>query len=37
MQMKEDPTPQREASLEALQKLFLPYRKMGSYECLSPP
>ena len=32
MQMKEDPTPQREASLEALQKLFLPYRKLGSYD-----
>jgi hypothetical protein len=37
MQMKEDPTPQREASLEALQKLFLPYRKLGSYDVLRRP
>jgi hypothetical protein len=37
MQMKEDPTPQREASLEALQKLFLPYRKLGSYDVYRRP
>jgi hypothetical protein len=37
MQMKEDPTPQREASLEALQKLFLLYRKLGSYEVYRRP
>ena len=37
MQMKEDPTPQREASLQALQKLFLPYRKLGSYDVYRRP
>jgi hypothetical protein len=37
MQMKEDPTPQREASLEALQKLFLPYRKLGIYDVYRRP
>ena len=37
IQMKEDPTPQREASLEALQKLFLPYRKLGSYDVYRRP
>jgi hypothetical protein len=37
MQMKEDPTPQREASLEALQKLFLPYRRLGSYDVFRRP
>jgi hypothetical protein len=37
MQMKEDPTPQRAASLEALQKRFLPYRKLGSYDVYRRP
>jgi hypothetical protein len=37
MQMKEDPTPQREAALEALQKLFMPYRKLGSYDVYRRP
>ena len=37
MQMKEDPTPQREASLQAAQKLFLPYRKLGSYDVYRRP
>ena len=37
MQMKEDPTPQRAASLEALQKLFQPYRKLGSYDVYRRP
>ena len=37
MQMKEDPTPQRDASLEALQKLFLPYRKLAGYDVYRRP
>jgi hypothetical protein len=37
MQMKEDPTPQREALLEALQQVFLPYRKLGSYDVYRRP
>ncbi len=37
MQMKEDPTPQRKASLEALQKLFLPYRKLVGYDVYRRP
>jgi hypothetical protein len=32
LQLKEDPTPQREAALEALRQVFLPYRKLGSYD-----
>jgi hypothetical protein len=31
MQMKENPTPQHEAVLKALQQVFLPYRRLGSY------
>ncbi len=37
MQMKEDPTPQRKASLEALQKIFLPYRKLAAYDVYRRP
>jgi hypothetical protein len=37
MQMKEDPTPQRAASLEALQQLFQPYRRLGSYDVYRRP
>jgi hypothetical protein len=32
LQLKEDPTPQHEASLKALQQVFLPYRKLASYD-----
>jgi hypothetical protein len=32
LQLKEDPTPQREDALKALQQVFLPYRKLGSYD-----
>jgi hypothetical protein len=32
LQINEDVTPQREATLEALQQVFLPYRKLGSYD-----
>jgi hypothetical protein len=37
LQIKEDPTPLREASLEALQQVFLPYRKLGSYDVYRRP
>jgi hypothetical protein len=37
LQLKEDPTPQREAALEALQQVFLPYRKLGSYDIYRRP
>jgi hypothetical protein len=37
MQMKEDPTPNRDASLEALKRIFLPYRKLGSYDVYRRP
>jgi hypothetical protein len=30
--LKEDPAPQRAAALEVLQQVFLPYRKLGSYD-----
>jgi hypothetical protein len=32
LQLKEDPTPQREDALNALQQVFLPYRKLGNYD-----
>jgi hypothetical protein len=37
LQIKEDPTPQREAALEALQRIFLPYRKLGGYDVYRRP
>ena len=37
MQMKEDPTPQREATIEALQQVFQPYRKLYSYDVYRCP
>ena len=37
LQLKEDPTPQREASLKALQQVFLPYRKLASYDVYRRP
>jgi hypothetical protein len=37
LQIKEDPTPQREAALEALQQLFQPYRKLGGYDVYRRP
>ena len=37
LQMKEDPTPQRKASLEALQRDFLPYRTLGGYDVFRRP
>jgi hypothetical protein len=32
LQIKEDPTPQREAALDALQQVFQPYSKLGGYD-----
>jgi hypothetical protein len=37
LQIKEDVTPQREATLKALQQIFLPYRKLGSYDVYRRP
>ncbi|MGD0096813.1 MAG: hypothetical protein ABSB60_09970 [Terracidiphilus sp.] len=37
LQIKEDPTPQREASLEALQRVFFLYRKLGRYDVYRRP
>jgi len=37
LQIKEDPTPQREAALKALQRDFLPYRKLDGYDVYRRP
>jgi hypothetical protein len=37
LQIKEDPTPQREAALVALQQLFQPYRKLSGYDIYRRP
>ena len=37
LQIKEDPTPQREAALEALQQVFQPYRKLDGYDVYRHP
>ena len=37
LQIKEDPTPEREAALEALQQIFQPYRKLGGYDVYRRP
>lgn len=37
LQLKEDPTPQRKAALEALRQVFIPYRKLGSYDVYRRP
>ncbi|HEY1256309.1 MAG TPA: hypothetical protein VGF01_16145, partial [Terracidiphilus sp.] len=37
LQIKEDVTPRREATLKALQQIFLPYRKLGSYDIYRRP
>jgi hypothetical protein len=37
LQLREDPTPQREASLRSLQQVFLPYRKLRSYDVYRRP
>jgi hypothetical protein len=37
LQLKEDPTPQREDALKALQQVFLPYRKLGNYDIYRRP
>jgi hypothetical protein len=37
LQIKEDVTPQREATLQALQKIFLPYRKLAAYDVYREP
>jgi hypothetical protein len=37
LQIKEDTTPRREATLKALQQVFLPYRKLGSYDVYRRP
>jgi hypothetical protein len=37
LQIREDPTPQREAALEALQQIFLPCRKLRGYDVYRRP
>jgi hypothetical protein len=37
LQIKEDVTPQREETLQALQQLFAPYRKLGGYDVYRRP
>jgi hypothetical protein len=37
LQIKEDPTPQREAALEALQLVFQPYRELNGYDVYRRP
>jgi hypothetical protein len=37
LQIKEDVTPQREESLKTLQQIFLPYRKLASYDVYRRP
>ena len=37
LQLKEDPAPQREAALQALQQIFLPFRKVGGYDVYRRP
>jgi hypothetical protein len=37
LQINEDVTPQREATLEVLQQVFAPYRKLGSYDIYRRP
>jgi hypothetical protein len=37
LQLKEDPTPQREGAVKALQQVFLPYRKLGGYDVYRRP
>ena len=37
LQIKEDVTPQREATLQALQQIFLPYRKLAAYDVYRRP
>jgi hypothetical protein len=37
LQIKEDVTPQREATLQALQQIFLPYRKLAAYDIYRRP
>jgi hypothetical protein len=37
LQIKEDVTPRREATLHALQQVFLPYRKLAAYDIYRRP
>jgi hypothetical protein len=37
LQIKEDTTPQRAATLQALQQVFLPYRKLSGYDVYRRP
>jgi len=37
LQIKEDPTPEREASLQALQQVFLPFRRLNGYDVYRRP
>ena len=37
LQIKEDVTPQRAATLEALRLVFMPYRRLGSYDVYRRP
>jgi hypothetical protein len=37
LQIKEDVTPQREATLHVLQQIFLPYRKLAAYDVYRRP
>jgi hypothetical protein len=37
LQLKEDPTPQREATIKALLRVFVPYRKLAGYDVYRRP
>jgi hypothetical protein len=37
LQIKEDPTPQREATMQALLRDFKPYRQLRSYDIYRRP
>jgi len=37
LQIKEDVTPQREATLNALRQVFMPYRRLGGYDVYRRP
>jgi hypothetical protein len=37
LQLKEDPQPQREASMAALRAIFVPYRRLRGYDVYRRP
>lgn len=37
LQLKEDPTPQREAAIKALRQIFAPYRRLSAYDIYRRP